>query len=204
MKTVQIIERPFYDGIVQQNHKTGFFNTKQMIDLGNSYRKSTGLKPVRLDTYLGSNKTKEFIKQILEQEQITTVMDSKTGRYGGTWMHPLLFIDFAMYVSPAFKYTALTWLTDNLLKNRDASGDNYKQMVSCLDINYDLGGRIGVEIPKMARKIKNALGVTDWNKAVDEDLNKRKLIHDAIIFGAEFKPNLDELINKAIEMVIHG
>lgn len=204
MVTTQIIERPFYDGVVQQNHKTGFFNTQQIIELGNRYRKSTGLSPVRLDSYLSSNKTKEFIKQILEEESITLVMETKRGRYGGTWMHPLLFIDFAMYISPSFKYTALTWLTDNLLKNRDESGDNYKRMVHALDVNYAIGGRIGLEIPKMARRIKYALNVDDWNKANDEQLKKRKLIHDAIIFGSDFKPDLNELVDKAIKKVING
>lgn len=202
MKTTQIIERPFYDGVIQQDHKTGFLNTKNMVELGNQYRKSMSLAPVRLDTYLKSNKTKEFIEQILEQEQITTVLNSKRGKYGGTWMHPLLFVDFAMFVSPKFKYLAMSWLSDHLLSFRDASGESYKAMGSELEKNYQLGAKIGVIIPSIARKIKFAVGVDNWNKASEEELKKRDSIHNKIIFGSKMKVDLNDLVDLAIKETI--
>ncbi len=202
MKTTQIIERPFYDGVIQQDHKTGFLNTKNMIELGNQYRKSTSLALVRLDTYLRSNKTKEFIEQILEQEQITTVMNSKRGKNGGTWMHPLLFVDFAMFVSPKFKYIAMSWLSDHLLSFRDASGESYKAMGSELEKNYHLGARIGVVIPEIARKIKTALNVEQWNKASEKQLKARDIIHKQIIFGAKMNVDLKVLVDLSIESAI--
>lgn len=198
MKTTQIIERPFYDGVIQQDHKTGFLNTKNMIDLGNQYRKSMSLAPVRLDSYLKSNKTKEFIEQILEQEKITTVMNSKRGKYGGTWMHPLLFVDFAMYVSPKFKYLAMSWLSDHLLSFRDASGDSYKAMGSELEKNYHLGARIGVVIPEIARQIKNTLEVDNWNTASEKKLKLRDEIHKKIIFGSKMQANLKNVVDLAL------
>jgi hypothetical protein len=202
LKTTQIIERPFYDGVIQQDHKTGFLNTKNMIDLGNQYRKSMSLAPVRLDSYLKSNKTKEFIEQILEQEKITTVMNSKRGKYGGTWMHPLLFVDFAMYVSPKFKYLAMSWLSDHLLSFRDASGDSYKAMGSELEKNYHLGARIGVVIPEIARKIKTALNVEQWNTATEQQLKARDIIHKQIIFGSKMTVPLKVLVDLSIESAV--
>ena len=35
------------------------------------------------------------------------------GKYnGGTWMHPMLFIDFAMWINPSFKYDVLKFVYD--------------------------------------------------------------------------------------------
>lgn len=198
MKTTQIIERPFYNGIIQQDHKTGWMNTNQLLVLGNSYRKSIGKAPARLQHYLETEKTKEFIQEIMEQEKIVEVKKGKKGRYGGTWMHPLLFIDFAMYINPAFKYEAMNWLMDQLLQYRDCSGESYKAMGHAISDAYGIYGKVGTVIPKIAKQIKLAVGVDDWNKTTEENLKRRDEIHKKIIFGVQLKAPLDTVLKQAL------
>jgi len=45
------------------------------------------------------------------------------GKNGGTWMHPILFIDFAMWINPKFKVKVLKFLHDKLIKHRIDTGD---------------------------------------------------------------------------------
>ena len=44
------------------------------------------------------------------------------------WMHHMLFIDFAMWLNPEFKYDVLKFVHDKLIEFRHASGDSYKKL----------------------------------------------------------------------------
>lgn len=46
------------------------------------------------------------------------------------WMHPLLFIDFAMWINPSFKVKVLRFVYDQLLMFRNEAGETYKKMCS--------------------------------------------------------------------------
>ena len=54
------------------------------------------------------------------------------GNQVGTWMHPLLFIDFAMWINPSFKYDVLKFVYDRMLVYRNEAGDAYKQLSSAM------------------------------------------------------------------------
>jgi hypothetical protein len=43
-------------------------------------------------------------------------------------MHPMLFIDFAMWLNPAFKYDVLKFVYDEMIKYRNEAGDAYKYL----------------------------------------------------------------------------
>jgi hypothetical protein len=49
-----------------------------------------------------------------------------------TWMHPLLFIDFAMYINPEFKYQVLKFVCDDMIKYRNEAGDNCNELKKVL------------------------------------------------------------------------
>lgn len=44
------------------------------------------------------------------------------------YMHPYLFIDFAMWINPTFKYEVIKFVYDELIKNRHEAGDNYLRL----------------------------------------------------------------------------
>lgn len=44
------------------------------------------------------------------------------------WMHPFLFIDFAMWLNPTFKYDVIKFVYDELINYRNEAGDAYREM----------------------------------------------------------------------------
>jgi hypothetical protein len=135
MKTAQVMLRPFMGLEVQQMHNTEYFN---LTSLAKVAAEKHGLVPnTELSHWQESPKTKAFIEEICRQESTTpdTLIIAKRGKYGGTWAHPLLMVDFAMWLSPEFKYHAVKWAHDNLCKLRDAAGDYSKEMTdACRDV----------------------------------------------------------------------
>ena len=43
-------------------------------------------------------------------------------------MDPLLFVDFAMWLNPEFKYDVLSFVRDKMIEYRDKAGDAYKKL----------------------------------------------------------------------------
>lgn len=86
----------------------------------------------KMDNYFASDKTKTFISTIMERENLNTpklVYLKSRGKYnGGTWMHPMLFIDFAMWIDPEFKYDVLKFVYDQMIAYRNDAGDAYRKL----------------------------------------------------------------------------
>lgn len=184
MKTNQIMERSFLGGVIKQEHKTGYFCMNDFLEIANKYRRSVDRPLVRWDKYHKSEKTKEFIQQLIREEDTADVVRAGRGRGAKTWLHPLVFLDFAMWVSPEFKIKVYKWLYDNLLAFRDMGGDSYKQMASIIQ-NKHGAGKVGMMIKETARKIKDTLGVLDWNRATEKQNKYREEIHSNIILLIE-------------------
>lgn len=52
---------------------------------------------------------------------------TKSGKTSDTyWMHPYLFIDFAMWLNPRFRYEVIKFVYDQLVQFRHDAGDNFK------------------------------------------------------------------------------
>lgn len=198
MKTTQIMSRKFLDGQITQNHKTGWFNATELFSIANKYRETQGELPKRVNDYLKKQETKEFITTIAKKEEISEVVKVAKGRYGGTWVHPLILIDIAMWLSMDFKYQAMQWLQDNLLKYRDISGDDYKKLSSaiCQKINP---AKAGIAIPEIAKQIKERVGIQDWNKATEFELKRRTGMQKDIILLCKTPIALQEAVRIALE-----
>ena len=72
------------------------------------------------------DKTSEFIEALELDYNDTTrkIVVTKMGKNGGTWLDPLLFIDFAMWLNPTFKVQVLKFVYDQLIINRNLAGTN--------------------------------------------------------------------------------
>jgi len=158
MKTTQIMQRDLNGMSIRQNHKTGMFSANDLLEV---YNKQNPNATRRIDKFLETATTKEYIRYIKErinedsQGEADISNTPKTGYLdllhkeamnerkvvfsvrgrmkGGTWMHPYLFLDFAMWLSPEFKYECMKWLHDNLIKFRDEAGDTFKDVNLALD-----------------------------------------------------------------------
>jgi hypothetical protein len=148
MKTSVIMQRPFNGKIIRQNSKTGFLNLNDLMDchlVENPDSSKRIQKYMELDQTIefadtiriaqleaanqNSPKTGEFVLPLAEP---LSVIETKRGKYGGTWVHPYLFLDFAMWLSPRFKLWAMGIIEDKLIELRNEAGDKFKDMTSAL------------------------------------------------------------------------
>lgn len=81
--------------------------------------------------------TKEFINALVAEEskhrnsveiRLSDIYTKHRGIFGGTWMTPLLFIDFAMWLNPTFKVQVLKFVYDELIRYRNEAGDAYREI----------------------------------------------------------------------------
>lgn len=137
MKTTVYMERDLHGVKVRQSTKDSFFNANDLLTLF----EINGGKDKRIQSYFDLKGTQEYMSAIQAdilnnsdscELELPHVYYSKRGRYGGTWMHPFLFIDFAMWLSPEFKLTCVKWIYDNLIKFRVDSGDSFKEVNNAL------------------------------------------------------------------------
>ena len=126
MKTNQVLKRD--DAFVQRT-KDGYFNATHLL---NYWNKTNGDNKV-LGNYQKNGSTKAFIEQLKKEGLEKPVISARgNGKNSGTWMHPKLFIDLAMWVSVEFKSIVIDYVLDGLIKTRNDAGDYYNEM--CAEI----------------------------------------------------------------------
>lgn len=131
MKTNVVLTRKMGDFDVLQRTSDGMFNATELLK---QWNKSKGMKK-EIGDYFDNNSSKEFINTIIQKENLNKGNSpylTTRGKNGGTWMHPLLFIDFAMWINPSFKYDVLKFVYDQLIKYRNDAGDAYNEMASAI------------------------------------------------------------------------
>ncbi len=134
MKTSVVMNRKMGDLIVNQRTKDGMFNATNLLDQWNKNKGLKGRKGKRIDDFMKLKSTIEFIDALKDEINNTDdsryleVYKSTRGKNGGTWMHPYLFIDFAMWINPKFKVKVIRFVYDELIKQRHNAGDNYVKL----------------------------------------------------------------------------
>lgn len=118
---------------VTQRTKDGFFNATSLAKQWNK----TNNQRKEVTDFLRLNSTKEYIQAIENDTDILNtgnpVFKMGRGKYsGGTWMHPYLFIDFAMWLNPTFKLQVIKFVYDEMIKYRNLAGDSYKELCSAV------------------------------------------------------------------------
>lgn len=131
METPQIIEREFMGSAVRQNHKTRMFLAN---DLFNIYLRKCPLSKKAIIEYTQSKPAVELVDRLIQSDRVAAnhALVATKGRNGGTWMHPFVFLDFAMWLDVDFKVYALEWMYDNLCYLRDSAGDEFKALMSAI------------------------------------------------------------------------
>ena len=116
---------------VIQRTRDGMFNATELLKQWNK----TNDSGKKLDHYFENKTTDEFINTIVSRENLNTrnsVYLKTRGISGGTWMNPILFIDFAMWINPSFKYDVIKFVYDELIKYRNEAGDAYREMAASI------------------------------------------------------------------------
>ena len=127
MKTNNIMLRPMGQFKVEQRTKDGMFNATALLS---QWNQSHGEKK-EVTKFFENENTKEFISALMSEENLNT-QDSaylkSRGKYGGTWMHPILFIKFAMWLNPRFEVQVIKFVYDQMIKYRNDAGDAYREL----------------------------------------------------------------------------
>ncbi len=126
MKTNQIMIRS--NPAFVQRTSDGYLNATVLLDNWNS---KPGVQVKQMARYKENQSTIDFV-ELLKGEGIKSPFLSTRGKYGGTWMHPKLYVDFAMWVSIEFKSDVLGCIVDGLIKSRTDAGDYYNQMSAAI------------------------------------------------------------------------
>ena len=221
MKTDIIMNRPMGLFNVEQRTSDGYFEDNSLLNQWNSSNKRR-----KMSEYLGSEKTKLFIKEInyrealvenqtwenISKQQKQKTVDyqplirikgrnSKNGRIPDrVWMTPLLFIDFAMWINPSFKYDVLKFVYDQLIEYRHSAGDNYNVLTT------SIAKLIDCDYVKVAKAIQwivfNKSGKDLRQHASQNELKEITEIEKKIAFMIDmnFVNNNSELINALRKM----
>lgn len=170
MKTNQIMTR---DQGFTQRTIDGYFNANELI---NSWNENNKKKKV-LGNFQNLKETKDFIEYLkLEGIEKPYISGKGKGDNAGTWMHPKLFIDFAMWISLEFKSKVIDYVLDGLIMSRHDAGDYHKEMASTIMRRYiDIYNKkppatLFIEESKM---IKNISGIrVDRNEMTEKELSR--------------------------------
>jgi len=197
MKTEVQMKRELFGMEISQKSKSEMFSATDLIKAGNKWRYANGLSFFNSTDYFNKKSTKEFMAEL--QNKYGTVVIKERKRTQQTWVHPLLFIDMALEISPKLKIEVYEWLFDNLIKFRNDSGDSYKEMAAALYQRISNVREFPKIISNIALTVKDACNVKDWEHATESQLKKRDKIHNAIKLLTRVLQNIDQIVRIAIE-----
>lgn len=170
MKTNQEMVRKMGEFDVIQRTVDGFFNASELMRQWNVSKNQSK----SINHYLDNTSTKRFIQAIIDDDkeirnsekpinQIYVKKNSKTDKNGNkqpgeVWMSPIMFIDYAMWINPAFKVKVLKFVSDQMLYYRNEAGEAYKKLASAISaiVSKDF-------MPKAMQKVGEALNWVVFN-----------------------------------------
>jgi hypothetical protein len=106
-------------------------------------------------------------------------------------MHPFLFIDFAMWINPEFKYEVIKFVYDELIKYRNDAGDAYREMCTAIVCLPNKKENTSSSITKVAK----ALNYIVYNRHESEIRNKQAE-ENKVRELAELEKDIAKLINR--------
>lgn len=166
MITNQVMKRPMGNFLVEQRTKDSMFNATNLLK---QWNEASGEKK-EITKFFDNDNTKEFISALMEEEKLNTQNSAylkARGKNGGTWMHPILFVKFAMWLNPRFEVQVIKFVYDQMLKYRNEAGDAYKELGKAI-------GKIVSKkfMPVAMCKVAKAINYVVFNEHEHEMRNK--------------------------------
>jgi len=199
MKSTVLVQRQLLGGHVSQNNQTEMLSATDLVKIGNRWRVANNMQPFDMSQWLQNKATKEFIKELELKYGVGNIKKAARGRGKHTWVHPLLFIDMALAINPRLKVEVYEWLFDQLIKYRNESGDSYKKMCGALFARARNHVHFYKYVQDVAKKIKLACNVSDWNTASESALKTRDKLHNDIALLADVLNSNDQAVRIAIK-----
>jgi antitoxin component of MazEF toxin-antitoxin module len=191
--------RPMGQFHVEQRTKDGYFNATSFVKQWNLHTQNSGdVKKKEIKEYLENKSTQEFLSALIKEENLDggnspyVTSKARADRGGGTWMHPIMFIDFAMWLNPAFKVKVIKFVYDQMLKYRNDAGDAYKELSSSIKMIVP-----NTFMPQAMRKIGEALNYVVFNEH-ETMLRNKKGSEESMRELFELERRLAENINDGL------
>lgn len=200
MKSEVTMQREIFGLPVAQKSKSELLSATDLERAGNRYRILDGKTPFDLKNYLNTKGTKEFIAEL--EANFGKVLISGRTKGGHVWVHPLLFVDIALTISPKLKVEVYKWLSDNLIKFRNDSGDSFNKLRGLMWERCTNKSTFKDLITGVAVRIKKAVKVNDWQDATEEQLKQRDDIHNQAYAVLSITKDIDTAVTVAINNVI--
>lgn len=199
------MKRDLYGLSILQRTSDGMFNATELM---NEWKKTTG-EEKRIRNFLANDQTKEFIEALAEdivkqqnnktaeksailtsvenQNVMNKVIRVTKGRNGATWMHPLLFVKYAMWYNPKFELEVMKMVADRLLDIRIDVGDSYQKWCATL-------ATLGAASPDDFSRVQKCMNYAVFNshqdgirnEATQPQLEKMRKLEEQIEQMAEF------------------
>lgn len=198
MKTNVLMKRQIFDSEISQRSDNEFFSATDLVRAGNKWRTINGLDFFNMSEWFRQKNTKEFI-EMLESQIAEKAIISGRGRGHHTWVHPYIFIDMALAISPGLKLTVYKWIHDYLIRYRNQSGDNYKKMAGALYLTIENKSNFKQEIMDIASRIKSECQVIDWQTATENQLKLRDKIQEYISIFSDIIRDRENLLDISIK-----
>jgi hypothetical protein len=203
MITEVIMKRELFGMEISQKSKSELFSATDLVKAGNRWRALNSMPMFNISTWLQNESNKEFIAEL--EKKFGTVKINSKAKNQHTWVHPYLFIDIALAISPELKIEVYSWLFDHLIKYRNDSGDSYKRMSGALYCNSTNKTSFPRYIMEVASKIQKACMVENWQLATEKQLQLRDSIHRNIELLSDVLKDNDQAVKIAIiKAVQHG
>lgn len=142
METSVVLSRKMGNFDITQRSSDGYFDANALLGQWNAVESNTRR---RIDKFFESENTSEFIAALQEslwskstnaENQLVISQKGRMTMKGRTtdktWMHPYLFIKFAMWINPRFEVTVIKFVYDELIKQRNDAGDAYREMSAAI------------------------------------------------------------------------
>lgn len=204
MKTEVQMIRFLEDHEIRQKSKSGMFNATDLLKFINYKRASDKKVLVHIGNYFASSHTKEFILELSKAENLSKSKLVSTNKKAGTWVHPLIMIDIALWGYPKLKVAVYKWMYDELIQYRNKSGNTFKMMNKVLDATFNIGVKYWV-YANIADIIAKEIGLDEvenkWQIATKEQLRMRVKLQREIMASAKYGKykNVDDCIKEAIK-----
>lgn len=212
MVTNQLMVRKMGDFDVIQRTEDGYFDANKLLVQWNSIE---GNPRKRMSEFLDSRNTKEFISALKSDEsqrrkpdsgdfQLVIKVNGKNTKNGKTpdsvWMHPLLFVKFALTINPSFEVKVLRFVYDNMIEYRNMAGDSYQKLAKA--VLSICGNRNSYNTMKKVAEALNYIVFNENKKMIRNehgDEKKQRELYDledriAMLIGDGFIHNYNEII----------
>ncbi|MDM8567611.1 KilA-N domain-containing protein [Candidatus Halobeggiatoa sp. HSG11] len=137
MTNQMMISRNFNGAVIRQRSNDGYLDATAMC-------KSVGKK---LNDYHRLKSTQEYLEAYSLKTGIPVIkiVEVKSGRYGGTWIHPKTSIHLAIWCSPEFAVMISEWVFELLTKGSvSLKPEPTQEIAEYVKINADILEGFGI------------------------------------------------------------